>query len=264
MAQVLLLLVVALTVGAVVFGVMVLVSGGDPGMAGVEPDGRGRPLPGSRPLVEQDVTKVTFDVALRGYRMDQVDRALKRVAYDIGYKDELINVLAAEVEALRDGRVEDADALRAARLAASSEPEPYPEPELIDGTVTESGPLVDEPADQPADKTGTADKADKTEEAQQTQPAIDFDEVPDGPFAPWPAASDEKPSAEAESDPAAEDSAAAATSASSSASSSASASDKATDDEADHPTDAPMAEEKNDDKSADSDSDAADRVVTRG
>jgi DivIVA domain-containing protein len=212
MAQVLLLLVVALTVGAVVFGVMVLVSGGDPGMAGVEPDGRGRPLPGSRPLVEQDVAKVTFDVALRGYRMDQVDRALKRVAYDIGYKDELINVLAAEVEALRDGRVEDADALRAARLAASNEPETPVEPQLVDGTVTESGPSISEPA-----------------------PEIDFDEVPDGPFAPWPTP---EATDKAEDEPA---------------------------DEADHPTDTPEPEQKQKQKQKTEPEDSdADRVVTRG
>ncbi|NUT38130.1 MAG: DivIVA domain-containing protein [Hamadaea sp.] len=187
MAQVLLLLVVALTVGAVVFGVMVLVSGGDPGLSGVEPDGRGRALPGSRPLVEQDVAKVTFDVGLRGYRMDQVDKALKRVAYDIGYKDELISVLSAEVDALRDGRAEDAEALRAARLAASGD-QAVPAPELIDGTVTESGSPSDtitvtaEPA---ADSAVSG--ADETPVPADAD--VDFvDEVPDGPFAPWPAA----------------------------------------------------------------------------
>jgi DivIVA domain-containing protein len=223
MAQVLLLLVVALTVGAVVFGVMVLVSGGDPGLAGVEPDGRGRPLPGSRPLVEEDVTNVTFDLALRGYRMDQVDRALKRVAYDIGYKDELINVLSAEVDALRDGRLDDAEALRSARLAASGE-QPTPEqPALIDGTVTESGPSVDEPA--------------------QLEPVreIDFDEMPDGPFAPWPPAAD---GTQARTGTAAVEADA---------------------DEPDDPTDAPAAEGSRDAASNGArDSADADRVVTRG
>lgn len=174
MAQVLLLLVVALTVGAVVFGVMVLVSGGDPGLREVEPDGRGVPLPGSRPLVEQDVTKVTFDLGLRGYRMDQVDRALKRVAYDIGYKDELINVLTAEVEALRDGRVDDAEALRAARLAASGEAAASAaddeDGEDDAGQVTEAGATIDLGPVEPV-RAGAA-YAD--------------DEEPDGPFAPWP------------------------------------------------------------------------------
>lgn len=178
MAQVLLLLVVALTVGAVVFGVMVLVSGGDPGLREVEPDGRGVPLPGSRPLVEQDVTKATFDLGLRGYRMDQVDRALKRVAYDIGYKDELINVLTAEVEALRDGRMDDAEALRAARLAASGEgAAPSAAEERDDKLVTEAGATIELGAVEPV-RDGSAYA----------------DDEPDGPFAPWPAgkADDEK------------------------------------------------------------------------
>ena len=51
--------------------------------------------------------------------MAQVDQALRRAAYDIGYKDELIGVLEAEVTALREGRTEDADVLRQAREAAS-------------------------------------------------------------------------------------------------------------------------------------------------
>ncbi|GGL92487.1 DivIVA domain-containing protein [Micromonospora yangpuensis] len=125
MGQVLLLLVVALTVAAVVFGVTVLVSGRDPGLVPVEPDGRSAPLPGSRPLRESDVGAVRFDTALRGYRMAQVDEALRRAAYDIGYKSELVEVLEAEITALREGRVADADALRLTRdraLIAATRP----------------------------------------------------------------------------------------------------------------------------------------------
>ncbi|SCG44244.1 DivIVA domain-containing protein [Micromonospora inositola] len=122
MGEVLLLLVVALTVAAVVFGVTVLVSGRDPGLAPAEPDGRAAPLPSSRPLHESDVAEVRFDTALRGYRMAQVDQAMRRAAYDIGYKSELIGVLEAEVLALREGRTADADALRHAREAAAGGP----------------------------------------------------------------------------------------------------------------------------------------------
>ncbi|WP_329104739.1 DivIVA domain-containing protein [Micromonospora sp. NBC_01699] len=118
MGQFLLLLVVAVTAAAVVFGVTVLLTGSDPGLAPAEPDGRAVPLPASRPLAESDVGEVRFDTALRGYRMSQVDRAFQRAAYDIGYKDELIGVLEAEVAALREGRGADADALRRARVAA--------------------------------------------------------------------------------------------------------------------------------------------------
>jgi DivIVA domain-containing protein len=118
MGQYLLLLVVALTVGGVVFGVTVLVSSPDTGLGAAEPDGRAVPLPGTRPLMESDINTVRFDTALRGYRMAQVDQALRRTAYDIGYKDELISVLEAEVVALREGRMSDAEVLRRAREAA--------------------------------------------------------------------------------------------------------------------------------------------------
>ena len=118
MGQFLLFVVVALVVAAIVFGVTVMVSGGDPGLTRVEPDGRALPLPADRPLGEEDIVRTKFDTALRGYRMAQVDQALQRAAYDIGYKGELIGVLEAEVLALREGRVSDADVLRRAREAA--------------------------------------------------------------------------------------------------------------------------------------------------
>ncbi|WP_433266545.1 DivIVA domain-containing protein [Micromonospora vinacea] len=143
MGQLLLLLVVALTVAAVVFGVTVLVSGRDPGLAPAEPDSQAVALPGTRPLRESDVAAVRFDTGLRGYRMDQVDQALRRAAYDIGYKSELIGVLESEVIALREGRTDDADVLRQAReqstskvtTADAADPDEAAEP----GTAVEPG-----------------------------------------------------------------------------------------------------------------------------
>jgi DivIVA domain-containing protein len=118
MGQLLVFIVVALVVAAIVFGVTVMMSGGDPGLTPVEPDGRAVPLPSDRPLGEADIARTRFDTAFRGYRMAQVDVALQRAAYDIGYKGELIGVLEAEVAALREGRLADADVLRRAREAA--------------------------------------------------------------------------------------------------------------------------------------------------
>jgi len=118
MGQLLILLAVALVAAALAWGVAVLLMGRDQGLDPAEPDGRAIPLPTARPLTESDVTQLRFDTAARGYRMDQVDQALRRVAYDIGYKEELIGVLEAEVTALRDGHQEEADALREAREAA--------------------------------------------------------------------------------------------------------------------------------------------------
>ncbi|GAB7041879.1 MULTISPECIES: DivIVA domain-containing protein [Catenuloplanes] len=147
-------LVTALVVAAIIFGVTVLVSGSDPALVPAEPDGRAVPLPGSRPLLEADIADVRFDTALRGYRMAQVDQALRRAAYDIGYKEELIGVLEAEVAALRDGRLDDADALRKAREealapAAPATTEPVAENNDNSGGTSESATVAvktDEPA----------------------------------------------------------------------------------------------------------------------
>ena len=140
MGQLLLFVVVALIVATIVFGVTVLLSGGDSGLTPVEPDGRAVPLPSDRPLGEDDISRTKFDTVFRGYRMAQVDQALQRAAYDIGYKGELISVLEAEVTALRDGRMDDADALRRAREAAVAPVAPAPaepEPPIIEMAPSE-------------------------------------------------------------------------------------------------------------------------------
>ena len=140
MGQLLLFIVVAMVVAAIVFGVTVMLSGGDSGLTPVEPDGKSWPLPSDRPLGEEDVFRTRFDTAFRGYRMAQVDQALQRAAYDIGYKGELIGVLEAEVTALREGRTADADVLRRAREAAIAPPPPAVPPA---GTLPEVPPAAD-------------------------------------------------------------------------------------------------------------------------
>jgi DivIVA domain-containing protein len=124
MGSFLLVLAVVLVVAALVFGVVALISGEDPGLANAEPDERAIPLPTDRPLAESDLVDVRFDTGLRGYRMDQVDRALRRTAYDLGYKEEMIGVLEAEVSALREGRAEEAERLRRARLDSTTGRDP--------------------------------------------------------------------------------------------------------------------------------------------
>jgi DivIVA domain-containing protein len=163
--QVLLVVAVALTVGAIVFGITVLVTGDDDGLRPVEPDGRAVPLPGERPLAESDLAQLTFDTALRGYRMAQVDAALRRAAYDIGYKEELIRVLQAEVDALREGRFPDAEVLRRAREAAlppveQAEPEPEPEADDPPEAPEESGETG--LAAEPEPGSDATDQADET------------------------------------------------------------------------------------------------------
>jgi DivIVA domain-containing protein len=157
MGQYVLLLVLAITVGAVVFGVTVLVSGSDPGLEVAEPAGRAIPLPATRPLIEADISGVRFDTAVRGYRMAQVDQALTRAAYDIGYKDELISVLEAEVTALREGRTSDADVLRRAREAALSAAAETAGTESADIELGVVGGTVAEPVDADEPEAPTAD-----------------------------------------------------------------------------------------------------------
>jgi DivIVA domain-containing protein len=113
-----LLLLLAVTVAVIAYLVVWMFTGNDDGLDPEEPDGRAVPLPGSRPLVESDISALRFDTVARGYRMVQVDAALRRAAYDVGYKQELIDVLEAEVIALREGRTDDAEALRQARDGA--------------------------------------------------------------------------------------------------------------------------------------------------
>ena len=166
MGQLLLFIVVALVVAAIVFGVTVMVGGGDSGLTPVEPDGRSAPLPSDRPLGEEDVFRTRFDTAWRGYRMSQVDQALQRAAYDIGYKGELIGVLEAEVAALREGRTADADVLRRAREAAVAPPPPPSAAPPAEETPVIVLPDVVPPNDKkPAEeKPAEAEKADADSE----------------------------------------------------------------------------------------------------
>ncbi|GIH11281.1 hypothetical protein Rhe02_93480 [Rhizocola hellebori] len=166
-----LILVVALTIGGVVFGVMTLIGGGDPGLRPVDADSRARLLPGDRPLMEGDVSKTRFDLIWRGYRMDQVDQTLRRLAYDIGYKSELIQVLEAEIIALREGRLEDADTLADAR-AASLDPArrggPADDDQPEDAVIT-----VFEPAETPVAASEEADEPDEPTDDLETDVAAE-------------------------------------------------------------------------------------------
>jgi DivIVA domain-containing protein len=169
MGQLLLFIVVAVVVAAIVFGVTVMLGGGESGLTPVEADGRAVPLPTDRPLGEDDMGQTKFDVVWRGYRMAQVDQALQRAAYDIGYKGELIGVLEAEVTALRDGRLADADVLRKAREAAVA-PVPVPTPgegPVIELSVVPPDELAEAPAPaaEPQEETGD----DKVEEPKAAE-----------------------------------------------------------------------------------------------
>jgi DivIVA domain-containing protein len=161
MGTVLLVLVVVLVVAALVFGVVSLLSGDDPGLGSAEPDGRAVPLPNNRSLTEGDLKAVRFDVSWRGYRMAQVDRVLRRTAYDVGYKDEMIAVLEAEVIALREGRTEDAELFRKARESAANPS--VPAANATELVVEDGGEVTGDDEDVDDDEPGPADHPDPTE-----------------------------------------------------------------------------------------------------
>jgi DivIVA domain-containing protein len=174
MGQLLLFIVVAVVVAAIVFGVTVMLGGGDSGLTPVEADGRAVPLPTDRPLGEDDMGQTKFDVVWRGYRMAQVDQALQRAAYDIGYKGELIGVLEAEVAALREGRLADADVLRKAREAAVA-PVVQPEAPVIELSVTPAEEVAADPVPEqkserkPAEKPDAKGDDEKVEESEAAE-----------------------------------------------------------------------------------------------
>ncbi len=103
---------------AVLCGVAVVASGRGDGLALADPDRPDVGLPADRPAVREDVDRVRFSVGLRGYRMDEVDDVLDRLAGDLALRDAMIAYL------------EDQLGLRAAtsaeRSAAATEPAPAP------------------------------------------------------------------------------------------------------------------------------------------
>jgi DivIVA domain-containing protein len=88
-------LVIAAVIGLVVFGIAVFVFGRGEQMAALSPRTSPTELP-DHDLTADDVRKVRFAMALRGYRMSDVDWALEKMA------DEL-DRLRAEVAELSAG-----------------------------------------------------------------------------------------------------------------------------------------------------------------
>ena len=84
----------------VITGVSLLAVGRFGQLPDVQPDMVPDDLPTDRPLRGADLQHVRFDVTARGYRMDEVDGLLDRLATDMAEKD-------ATIAALRDRVGED-------------------------------------------------------------------------------------------------------------------------------------------------------------
>lgn len=90
----------ALVVAAIVFGVVAFALGREPGLSEPQPDGVHEELP-DHPLSADDLDQVTFDVVLRGYRMDQVEAVVTRAANDLRQAQEYADSLETELATLR-------------------------------------------------------------------------------------------------------------------------------------------------------------------
>jgi DivIVA domain-containing protein len=82
--------VMVVVIGVIVFGVAAVAAGRGGTMGEVYPDRPDAPLPWDRPLRAGDLDGLRFSVAFRGYRMDEVDDLLDRVASELEARDKRV------------------------------------------------------------------------------------------------------------------------------------------------------------------------------
>lgn len=101
-----------LVVTALLVGVVLLALGRGDGLAEQELDDVVVDLPPDRPVVASDVESVRLPLAIRGYRMAEVDDVLDRLAAELAVRDAQIRDLqsaSAADQNAGDGPTVDAD-----------------------------------------------------------------------------------------------------------------------------------------------------------
>jgi DivIVA domain-containing protein len=90
--------VVFVIAGLAIIAVGALLAAGRLGeLPEAEPDRAPLALPDDRPLGRDDVDSVRFAVGLRGYRMDEVDDVLDRLAAEVSERDATIRHLESQL-----------------------------------------------------------------------------------------------------------------------------------------------------------------------
>jgi DivIVA domain-containing protein len=132
-------------------------------------------LPSNVPLRKPDVDSVRFSVGLRGYRMDEVDAVLDRLAAEIDARDGYISQLSQEME-----RISGSPAGRRAELPGSEfDGDRYAGPAPVTSPATElTTELTAEPA-QPAAETDLARSDNRPDNRPDDLPG-DLPEDPQG------------------------------------------------------------------------------------
>ncbi len=125
--------VVFLVLGVLVIAAVALLAVGRLGeLPDSEPDRPPVLLPDDRLVESRDVDDVRFAVGMRGYRMDEVDDVLDRLAADIAERDARIADLERHIAASSDAPAPAADFAQDAFDAGESAPSTPP----VDGTTT--------------------------------------------------------------------------------------------------------------------------------
>jgi DivIVA domain-containing protein len=91
--------VMVLVIALIVFGIAAAAVGRGGTLAETYPDRPDTPLPDDRPLRGEDLDALRLSVAFRGYRMDEVDQVLDRVAGELESRDKRIAELDWQLHA---------------------------------------------------------------------------------------------------------------------------------------------------------------------
>ncbi|MFF0388737.1 DivIVA domain-containing protein [Kitasatospora sp. NPDC004615] len=148
--------VIVVAMAVVVGGAALVALGGGGSLPEAEHDRLTARLPQDRPLSRTDVDDLRLPMALRGYRMDEVDDVLDRLGAELALRDAKIAELEA-VGAVR-GSVE-------ATGGASGEPLPGLESFTA---VLEKKPLSEGPADAASEKSEKSETSEKFEKGDQS------------------------------------------------------------------------------------------------
>ncbi|GAA5009346.1 DivIVA domain-containing protein [Kitasatospora paranensis] len=140
--------VIVAAMAVVVGGAALVALGGGGVLPEAVPDRIAARLPQDRPLARHDVDGLRLPMAVRGYRMDEVDDVLDRLGTELALRDSRIAELEAaavvrgSVEAAPDTAVLDEPLPGLEEFAAVIEPAAAPADEADAGEDSAAGPAV--------------------------------------------------------------------------------------------------------------------------